>query len=79
MEASGNITLDGGENGIHILGKVDASGRIDIKGWVHIDGNVKGTNVKIQSHGPPGSRYQIRIGGKIETNGALSLEGDVVV
>lgn len=79
VEANGDIKLDGGENGIHIQGKVDAKGRVAIKGWVRIDGNVKGSNIKIRSDGPPGSKFQVRVLGKVEATGSVGVEGNVVL
>jgi cytoskeletal protein CcmA (bactofilin family) len=80
VNASGHVVLEGGEKGIHIVGKVSASGYIQIKGWVVIDGDVDCSgNCKIQSYGPVGSKHSVRIAGKVKPNGMLTVEGDVVV
>jgi len=80
VDASGHVILDGGENGIQVIGKVSSSGRVEIRGWVEIGGDVDCSgNCKIQAYGPPGSKYCVKVSGRINPRGSCTMEGNTVM
>jgi predicted acyltransferase (DUF342 family) len=76
VDASGSLSIDGGEQGVSIAGKVAASGNIEITGWVEIGGDVKSNGqVKIRSF----KGKMVKVGGKIDCSGGCLIEGDMTV
>jgi len=80
VDASGAISLNGGERGIFVGGKVSSSGAIDIVGKVEILGPIKASGaIRIRSAEAKGDGKQVKmkLGTKVEASGSVSVEGNV--
>jgi len=74
-KASGSVTIDGGELGCKIAGKISASGSVNIKGNVKVGEDIKTSGrVTLQQYG----NGLLTIGGNIKTSGGVTVEGNVV-
>lgn len=78
VDASGAILLDGTIRPIFIGGKCDASGAISIIGDVHIIGDLKSSG-RISLKSVAGKEANVVVEGRVASNGAFMIEGDVVV
>ena len=80
VDASGAISLNGGERGIFVGGKVSSSGAIDIVGKVEILGPIKASGaIRIRSAEAKGDGKQVKmkLGTKVEASGSVRVEGNV--
>lgn len=74
--ASGSVIMYGGELGVKVVGKVYASGSVEISGNVQIAGDIYTSgHVKISPSGIGG----VYLGGKIKSSGGVNVEGELTV
>lgn len=85
LDASGAVSLNGGERGVFISGKVSSAGAIDITGRVEVVGSIKASgSVRIRSTAgeskekSDGKRVVMMLGTKVEAS-SVSMEGDIEV